>query len=159
MKSSFEHLFDRQAHEYSRYRPGYPDALFKYLLGLVPSRQFVWDVGTGSGQAAIQLADYFEEVLATDSSSAQISRAKPHARITYKIASAHQSGLEPESCDLVTAASAVHWFDRNLFYPEAARVLKPGGTIAVWCYRLPQCQCPFAQKIADFYEQIEPYCT
>ena len=35
------------------------------------------------------------------------------------------------SASLVLVAQAVHWFDRPAFYAEAARVLVPGGTIAV----------------------------
>jgi ubiquinone/menaquinone biosynthesis C-methylase UbiE len=36
--------------------------------------------------------------------------------------------------DLVTAAQAVHWFDRPRFWAEARRVLRPGGVVAVWTY-------------------------
>lgn len=31
-----------------------------------------------------------------------------------------------------TAAQAAHWFDWNLLWQEAARVLSPGGTLAAW---------------------------
>ncbi|KAI9814990.1 MAG: hypothetical protein M1827_002833 [Pycnora praestabilis] len=50
-------------------------------------------------------------------------------------------GVEPESVDLLTAAMAAHWFDMDAFWSEAAQVLKPGGTIALWtcasCYCHP----------------------
>jgi ubiquinone/menaquinone biosynthesis C-methylase UbiE len=36
--------------------------------------------------------------------------------------------------DLVTVASAIHWFDLNKFYTEVRRVEKPGGVIAAWTY-------------------------
>lgn len=36
------------------------------------------------------------------------------------------------SVDLVTAAIAAYWFDMDRFWPRAARVLKPGGTVALW---------------------------
>ncbi|KAJ6991041.1 methyltransferase, partial [Populus alba x Populus x berolinensis] len=39
------------------------------------------------------------------------------------------------SVDIITVASAVHWFDLEKFYPIVKRVLrKPGGIFAVWCY-------------------------
>jgi SAM-dependent methyltransferase len=34
----------------------------------------------------------------------------------------------------VTAAQAVHWFDRPRFWAEARRVLRPRGVVAVWTY-------------------------
>ena len=34
--------------------------------------------------------------------------------------------------DLITAATAAHWFDMDRFWPAAARVLKPGGSVAIW---------------------------
>jgi ubiquinone/menaquinone biosynthesis C-methylase UbiE len=39
--------------------------------------------------------------------------------------------------DLVTVASAIHWFDLDRFYAEVRRVVKPGGAIAAWTYYTP----------------------
>ncbi len=36
--------------------------------------------------------------------------------------------------DLITVATAIHWLNTNLFYPETKRILKKGGIIAVWTY-------------------------
>lgn len=38
--------------------------------------------------------------------------------------------------DLVTAASALHWFDLPAFYREVRRVLKPHGCLAAWAIPL-----------------------
>lgn len=52
----------------------------------------------------------------------------------------HRSGPAEElpfsdgSVDLLTAASAAHWFDTERFLSEAARVLKPHGCIALLGY-------------------------
>jgi SAM-dependent methyltransferase len=58
--------------------------------------------------------------------------------MTYRVATAEDSGLETETVDLVTVAQALHWFDRPRFYAEVGRVLVPGGggVIAVWSYQL-----------------------
>ena len=45
--------------------------------------------------------------------------------------------LDDSSADLITVAQALHWFDLNLFYPEAHRVLKERGTLAIWGYDKP----------------------
>jgi SAM-dependent methyltransferase len=96
-----------------------------------------WDAGTGSGQAAVGLADHFERVIATDASEAQLAHAAAHPRIEYRVAPAEASGLPARSMDLVTVAQALHWFDVPAFFDEVRRVLAPGGLLAVWCYGDP----------------------
>lgn len=41
--------------------------------------------------------------------------------------------LKPGTVDLITAATAAHWFKLPGFYAAAAKLLKPGGSIAIWC--------------------------
>src|SRR4029077_18883117 len=89
-----------------------------------------WDCATGSGQAAIGLAEHFEQVVATDASAAQLAAALAHPRVSYSRAAADASGLASRSVDLVTVAQALHWLDRPPFYAEARRVLVPGGGVA-----------------------------
>ena len=61
--------YSSYAREYAQSRPGYPTDLFDYLVSLVDRRDLAWDCATGSGQAALTLADHFERVVATDVSS------------------------------------------------------------------------------------------
>jgi SAM-dependent methyltransferase len=101
-----------------------------------------WDVGTGNGQAAIGLAEYFEKVVATDINEAQLKRAVKHERISYHLTPTTMSEDQmvalvggDNSVDLIVAAQAVHYFDLAPFYNVAKRVLrKEGGLIAVWVY-------------------------
>ena len=104
--------------------PTYPDAVYEYLASIVPARSLVWDCGTGNGQAAAGVAQYFERVYATDASAGQIARACPHPQVEYHLENAEQVALESASADLVTVAQAVHWFDLDKFYAEVKRVLK-----------------------------------
>ena len=54
--------------------------------------------------------------------------------LEYKVASAEDlSFIENNSVDMVTAGQAAHWFKQNKAFPEIARVLKPGGTLAFFC--------------------------
>lgn len=133
---SFKDHFSGHAAEYAAARPGYPAALFEHLAALPARRELAWDCGTGNGQAAVQLAERFARVAATDASAEQLSQARPHPRVEYRQAPAEASGLADGSVDLVTVAQALHWFDFERFYEEVRRVLAPGGALAVWTYKL-----------------------
>jgi SAM-dependent methyltransferase len=132
--TTFEDHFSKQARDYARYRPQYPDELFGYLASIAPARRLAWDCGTGNGQAALGLVRHFEHVVATDASADQVGQAVPHERIDFRVERAEAVGLESGSVDLVTVATAVHWFDLPRFYAEARRVATSGGVLAVWTY-------------------------
>src|SRR5205814_7608216 len=95
--AKFKDHFSGHSADYAKYRPGYPPALFDWLASLTPTRALAWDVGTGSGQAAVPLARYFERVVATDPAEAQLRSAAPNERITYKVMPAEQTDLADAS--------------------------------------------------------------
>lgn len=134
MSASFKDHFSSHAAAYAAYRPAYPPALAAWLAAIAPATDEALDVGCGSGQLALLLAEHFRHVSATDPSAEQIARAAPHARIDYRVASAEMSGLPDASVDLLTAAQAAHWFDLPAFFAEARRLLRPGGVIALISY-------------------------
>jgi SAM-dependent methyltransferase len=60
--------------------------------------------------------------------------------------------------DLVTVASAIHWFDLDAFYAEVRRVIRPGGLLAAWTYHIGYVEPPFDQIFRRFYfEVLYPY--
>ena len=144
---SFKDHFSVQSAGYARHRPHYPDELFTYLAGLA-GRRLAWDCATGNGQAAIALARYFDRVVATDASRAQIDAATAHPAVSYRVATAEASGLDNDSADLVTVGQALHWFDTARFFAEASRVLVAGGILAAWCYELCTV-CPACDSIVQ----------
>ena len=132
---SFKDHFSRQADDYAKFRPRYPRALFEFVAANSSDKQLALDCATGSGQAAVALAECFQEVIAIDASAQQIASAQPHERVKYRVASAERSGLSASCCDAVTVGQALHWLRLDDFYAEAKRVLKPGGLLAVWTYQ------------------------
>ncbi|HEX9944594.1 MAG TPA: class I SAM-dependent methyltransferase, partial [Thermoanaerobaculia bacterium] len=133
---SFKDHFSGHAESYASFRPRYSPQVFDFVATLPRRRAVAWDCGTGNGQAALDLAERFERVIATDASRQQLAQAIPHPRVEYRQAPAESSGLESGSIDLVAVAAAVHWFDFDRFYAEVERVLAPGGALAVWTYDL-----------------------
>ncbi len=151
---TFKDYFSQQAAAYSTYRPRYPKALFEYLVSLCYRCDRVWDCATGSGQVAMSLVPYFQEIIATDASTSQIENAATHPQIYYRVEPAEKTTIETSSLDLITVAQALHWFDRQRFYREAQRVLKPRGFIAVWCYQLLSISEAIDSIIEEYYHQI-----
>ncbi len=133
-KNKFVDRFSKHSSVYAYARPDYPSEIYRFLSEIVPSRDAVWDCATGNGQAAVVLADYFDQIYATDASEQQIRNARAHEKVKYTVATAEASGLESESVDLITVATAAHWFNLDAFYGEVKRVLKPGGVLAMWAY-------------------------
>lgn len=134
---TFKDHFSGHADRYASFRPRYPKELLDFVSSLPAARRTVWDCGTGNGQAAVDLAARFERVTATDASAQQLALAEPHPRVEYRQAKAEETGIPAGSVDLVTAATAAHWFDLDGFYAEVERVLAPGGAVAVWAYFYP----------------------
>jgi len=158
MTAGFPDHFSKGAAGYATYRPSYPDALFRWLADQSPARALAWDCGTGSGQAAAGLARYYTRVIATDASAEQLRQAAPVANVEYRVASAERSDLDDHCADVITAATAVHWFDRPRFYAEVKRVAKPGGILAVWIYYLMSIDPAIDAVIYDFYRgPVGPY--
>ncbi|HEY9645231.1 MAG TPA: class I SAM-dependent methyltransferase, partial [Chroococcidiopsis sp.] len=94
---------------------------------------------------------------ATDASADQITHAFPHPQIRYAVATAEASGLPSQSVDLVTVGLALHWLNLERFYQEVARVVRPGGAIAVWCtniFQLPEATPAVQQLITELYEEL-----
>ena len=133
---TFKDHFSGHSSNYKKYRPVYPVELYQYLSGLCDSHQHAWDAGTGNGQCALKLVEYFDHVLATDPSANQIKDAVAHDRIEYHVSKAENCPASTNSLDLVTVAQAIHWFDFELFFNEVKSVLKPNGILAFWTYTL-----------------------
>ncbi len=150
--------FSENSKNYLKYRPGYPPELLGFLQGILSGKNRAWDCGTGNGQVAAKLADFFEEVHATDISVSQLMNAISRSNIHYTRQKAEKTNFPDSFFDLVTAAQAIHWFDFEAFYKEVRRTLKPGGLMAVMGYGLFRSTDATNEVIDRFYrEVVGPY--
>jgi SAM-dependent methyltransferase len=125
---------------------------------VAPAKELAWDCATGSGQAAVELAEVFDRIIATDASEKQIANAQPHPGVEYRVATAEANGLASQSADLITAAQALHWFDLERFYAEVRRILKQEGVIAAWAYKLATVTENIDAVVKHYYsEVVGPY--
>ncbi len=152
--SRIENHFTTGAADYAAYRPTYPPELANALAAISPATARALDCGCGTGQLSVLLADRFDEVVATDASAAQIAQAEAHERVTYRTASADDSGLPDHSVDLVTVAQAAHWFDLDRFYAEARRVGRPGAVVALITYGVLHVEGAVDSIVQRFYYDV-----
>ncbi|KAK5661217.1 hypothetical protein OQA88_11109 [Cercophora sp. LCS_1] len=130
---------------YAAFRPSYPPALFNRILSFHNANRAasppgtLLDLGCGHGLIARALAPSFASVVALDPSANMVEQAKKltsEPNVTIRQGQAEDlSFLCDNSIDCVVAGQAAHWFDYVKVWPELARVVKSGGTLAFWGYK------------------------
>jgi|SRR5271166_1592708 len=131
--------FSSRVDNYVRYRPGYPPeivGLLKDECGLTPD-SVVADVASGTGIFTRILLDNGNGVFGVEPNP-EMRRAgegflAAYPRFTSVAGSAEATTLPDHSVDMVTAAQAAHWFDRQKARAEFVRISKTGGwTVLLW---------------------------
>src|SRR5215207_9842295 len=128
--------FDQDAERYDRARPGYPPAVFDdlaELAGIGPGCR-VLEIGCGTGQATVPLAERGCEIVALEIGPRMAAVARrnlarfPSVRVVT--AGFEEWPLTPEPFDVVMSATAFHWLDPAVRVIKAADALRPGGALA-----------------------------
>lgn len=123
--------FSATVGDYAAYRPGYPEALVDWVLGVAGVRAGgkAADVGSGTGISTRLFAARGLDVVGVEPNDEMRAAASALGGARYRKGDAASTGLPSGSQDLVLAAQAFHWFDRETALAEFKRVLKPEG----WC--------------------------
>ena len=131
VRNSFSNVIDA----YKKYRRDYPEKTYDLIHEFCPDVSAkVLDLGCGTGIATNHLALYYDTVVGTDREESMVEAAREGAvaNATFIATSSEKLPFEDSSFDLVTVASAYHWFDYDRAGKEIYRVLKPNGKLCVF---------------------------
>lgn len=160
--------FSNRVEDYIKYRPGYPSDVIETLrdeCGLVAD-SVVADVGSGTGILTEMFLRNGNVVYGVEPNREMREAAerllKNYPRFRSVTARAEETTLDNASVDFIIAGQAFHWFDRKKTKIEFARILKPGGWIAlIWNERVTTTMpflVAYEQLLKDYstdYEQVD----
>ncbi|WP_328868140.1 class I SAM-dependent methyltransferase [Streptomyces sp. NBC_00304] len=145
--------FGVDAQRYDTARPGYPDALVERIVAGSPGRE-VLDIGCGTGIAARQFQAAGCAVLGVepDARMADVARARG---LPVEVAAFEAWQPVGRRFDTVIAAQSWHWVDPVAGAVKAARVLCPGGRLAIFghAYEPP---AEVVEPFAAAYRRVVP---
>lgn len=155
--------FESSAERYHQSRPEYPDEVFDALVELAALEEGaqLLEVGCGTGKATLPLARRGFAITGIELGAGLAAQARrnlagfPPVRI---LQAAFENWEPPDGTryDLVYAATSWHWIDPARRYPQAWRLLRPGGHLAFWsaAHVTPADGDPFFEDLQEVYEEI-----
>jgi SAM-dependent methyltransferase len=148
-------LFDGVAELYDASRRGYPRELVEFMVAtaFVHPGSAVLEVGCGTGQLTEQLAGYGFDLTAVDIGPSMIAIAgrRPNAgTVNFNVVAFEDFEAPGSSFDLIVSATAFHWVDPGTGFEKAARILRPGGWLALLGTR-EEYDDPFGSALLDMW--------
>ena len=154
--------FERAAWLYDEARPGYPEELFDDAVELsgIPPGGRILEIGCGTGKATMPFArrGYRVQCIELGEQLAAVAREKlgDYPDVTVETGDFEDWPVEEAAFDLAFAATAFHWIDPAVGYPKLARVVKPGGAIAIFRHEHVQSEMSdgFFESVQGFYREV-----
>lgn len=145
--------FDESAVAYERFRPRYPDAVFDDIVelgDLQPGARSV-EIGAGTGIGTEALLDRGLRVVAIEPSDGmrELAQEKLGDRAQF-FGGRFEDFPAVDVVDAIVAFSAWHWVEPGVGLDLAARLLSPGGVLAVgWTEVVSWGQGDFEDRLAE----------
>ncbi|MET8162090.1 class I SAM-dependent methyltransferase [Sphaerisporangium sp. NPDC005289] len=145
--------FGVDAERYDRARPRYPEAMVRRIVAGSPGPD-VLDVGIGTGIAARQFRDAGCRVLGVEPDERMAGFAR-RGGLEVEVATFEAWQAAGRAFDAVIAGQAWHWVDPVAGAAKAARVLRPGGRLAVF-WNVYQPEPEIGEAFAAVYRRVLP---
>jgi SAM-dependent methyltransferase len=160
-RETLRHTFETTADLYEAARPSYTADLFNDLIslaGLEPGTRLL-EIGCATGKATRALLERGFSVVCVEMGARLAERARRNLDglpVDIHVEPFETWDGEPETFDLVYAATAWHWVDPAIRYRKAHRLLRPAGHLAFWSARhaFPEGFDPFFTEIQEVYDAV-----
>jgi ubiquinone/menaquinone biosynthesis C-methylase UbiE len=129
-------LFDGVAELYEASRLGYPSDIVEFAVATaaVGVGSEVLEVGCGTGQLTESLARYGFRLTAIDIGPSMVAAARRRLdgpALSLQVSSFEDFAAADASFDLIVSGTAFHWVDPEVMFRKPARLLRPGGWLAL----------------------------
>ncbi len=131
-----EWTFNAAADAYDKFRPSYPDELYKMIFDYIALNESCCavEVGIGSGQATLPILNTGCNVTAVECGDKLAKlcekKFKEYPNFSVVTNKFEDTFFENNKYDLVYSATAFHWIDENIGYKKVSSMLKSGGSFA-----------------------------
>lgn len=154
--------FDKDPANYDRWRPTYCKQLFGDIIDYaqLTKGQYAVEIGIGTGQATtpfLELGCIVEAVELGDNLAA-FSKNKFSAYKDLHIVNCSFEDYRraKSSVDIVYSATAFHWIPEDIGYPKIYRILRNGGTLALFWNRPSRPDDALHQSLQRIYDKYMP---
>jgi SAM-dependent methyltransferase len=129
-------LFDGASRLYQETRPGYPGDIVDFAVATagVGAASDVLEVGCGTGQLTDALVRHGFRLTAIDIGPSLIAAARGRfdgSAVSFQVAAFEDYAAADGSLDLIVSGTAFHWIDPEVRFTKPARLLRPGGWLAL----------------------------
>jgi SAM-dependent methyltransferase len=145
--------FGADAERYDRARPSYPAAMVDRIVTASPGTE-VLDVGCGTGIAARLFQAAGCRVLGVDP-DARMAELARRCGLDVEVSTIEAWDSAGREFDAAIAGQAWHWVDPVAGAAAAARVLRPGGRLAVF-WNAAQLPDGLAAAFGEVYREVQP---
>ena len=129
------------AEVYDHCRPAPPRILTDLLPALARRRpRLIVDLGSGTGLSTRPWARCASRVIGVEPNADMRARAiaaTAAKNVVYREGYSHDTGLAPASVDILVCAQALHWMEPAPTWREIARIVRPGGVVAIIHAEMP----------------------
>lgn len=141
--------FSNKVENYVKYRPHYPDKIIMTLKDekILKDESTIADVGCGTGILTELFLRNGNKVYGVEPNKEMREVGEKLLKLYNNFISingtAESTTLQDKSVDIVTAAQAFHWFDKERAKDEFLRIMKPAGYVVVVWNTVRKTETPF----------------